>query len=119
VGGPYEGTLVSSMDTLNTDPVGDTGRVQLDLFSERLQCMGLTTSGMSIDSDTMDALAKALGDPKDDLGKMNVVATVKNTFKKDERSGEERHYQNIYVRNYVDPSDVKHIVKQLADAENS
>lgn len=97
--GEHAGVRISSRDDLDKDREISDGRTSLDLFRERLQYMGIDVTNMR--ASEFPDLAKALGDPKHELGRLTLAVTVKNNYVESDK-GQTLHFQNVYVREPVD-----------------
>jgi hypothetical protein len=96
--GDHEGTRLSSMDTLDNSPVGDTGRTRLDFVSEKLQKLGVETKKMPLSK--LPAICAALVDPK--VGGDNAKPFVRVTVKTKAATTEGgKPFQSVYVDDLV------------------
>jgi len=107
----HAGVQIRSQDDLdNSREIGGSGKTPMILLSERLQYM--TVANMPEKVSDFPALAKRLGDPNDEDGKMFLVVTVKTTYKAPDpertyRPDDTLIYQNVYVNERWDADDAK------------
>lgn len=96
--GDHEGTRLSSMDTLDNSPVGETGRTRLDFVSEKLQKLGVETKKMPLSK--LPAICAALVDPQ--VGGDNAKPFVRVTVKTKAATTEGgKPFQSVYVDDLV------------------
>jgi hypothetical protein len=94
--GEHEGVPLRSTDILTDDPVGDTGLTQMDLFSERLQKIGVEGVADMEFSDIKDVV--------DTLNEEKPLLRV-SVKTKDGKNGYTN--QNVYITKQVDPADLE------------
>lgn len=98
--GDYEGTSLTKMYMLTDDPVGDSGKTQLDLFSEDLQRLGIEVKEMEAE-DLFDLPTFLTNKEENENAETFYSLRVVN---KEDRNGKPR--LNVYINGALEPEEV-------------
>lgn len=106
--GEHAGTRVSKMHDMSSRPIGNSGKVALDLLSEDLQRLG-------VDTKKIPSLSK-IPDVVSELVKEAIIirGTVKNTPPDPARKGS-TGFQNVWLNDVVSEDELEQLAEQYGD----
>jgi hypothetical protein len=110
VAGDHRGTTVQSSDDISNREVGNQGRTAMDMLSARLQQIGVDISDTPLRE--LPSLAKALSDPKSEIGRPYLSVKVANNIV-DRDDGTKARFQNVYINEPLTDAQVKEAKKAL------